>query len=76
MFAERIIKEDSEEINSTEGWNLILQVRVEFILAIFKNFCKSELFICYHIDIFPLGGLVDSFSQLYFTINLEEIFCF
>ena len=31
---------------------------------------------CYHIGISPLGGLVDSFSQLYFTINLEEIFYF
>ena len=28
------------------------------------------------IGISPLGGLVDSFSQLYFTINLEEIFYF
>ena len=31
---------------------------------------------CYHVGISPLGGLVDSFSQLYFTINLEEIFYF
>ena len=31
---------------------------------------------CYHVAISPLGGLVDSFSQLYFTINLEEIFYF
>ena len=31
---------------------------------------------CYYIGISPLGGLVDSFSQLYFTINLEEIFYF
>jgi len=29
---------------------------------------------CYHIGISPFGGLVYSFSQLYFTINLEEIF--
>ena len=29
-----------------------------------------------HVGISPLGGLVDSFSQLYFTINLEEIFYF
>ena len=49
---------------------------VEFLLAIFKNFCQSELLICYHVGISPLGGLVDSFSQLYFTINLEEIFYF
>ena len=51
-------------------------VVVGFILAIFKNFCQSELLMCYHIGISPLGGLVDSFSQLYFTINLEEIFYF
>ena len=31
---------------------------------------------CYHIGISPFGGLVYSFSQLYFTINLEEIFYF
>ncbi|WP_075681760.1 hypothetical protein [Roseburia sp. 831b] len=31
---------------------------------------------CYHVGISPLGGLVDSFSQLYFSINLEEIFYF
>ena len=31
---------------------------------------------CYHVGISPLGGLVDSFLQLYFTINLEEIFYF
>ena len=31
---------------------------------------------CYHVAISPLGGLVDTFSQLYFTINLEEIFYF
>jgi len=31
---------------------------------------------CYHVGISPLGGLVDSFPQLYFTINLEEIFYF
>ena len=31
---------------------------------------------CYHVGISPLGGLVASFSQLYFTINLEEIFYF
>ncbi|MDD6216059.1 MAG: hypothetical protein PUB28_04785, partial [Roseburia sp.] len=29
-----------------------------------------------HVGISPLGGLADSFSQLYFTINLEEIFYF
>ncbi|MCI5918736.1 MAG: hypothetical protein MRZ75_05315, partial [Roseburia sp.] len=51
-------------------------VVVEFILAIFKNFCQRELFMCYHVGISPLGGLADSFSQLYFTINLEEIFYF
>lgn len=28
----------------------------------------------YHIGISHLGGLVDSFLQLYFTINFEEIF--
>ena len=31
---------------------------------------------CYHIGISSFGGLVYSFSQLYFTINLEEIFYF
>ena len=31
---------------------------------------------CYHVGISPLGGLVYSFSQLYFTIKLEEIFYF
>ena len=31
---------------------------------------------CYLVGISPLGGLVDSFPQLYFTINLEEIFYF
>ena len=51
-------------------------VVVEFILAIFKNFCQRELLMCYHVGISPLGGLVDSFLQLYFTINLEEIFYF
>ena len=41
-------------------------VVVEFILAIFKNFCQSELLICYHVGISPLGGLVDSFSATLF----------
>ena len=31
------------------------------ILAIFKNFCQSELLMCYHIGISPFGGLVFSF---------------
>jgi hypothetical protein len=31
---------------------------------------------CYHIGISPFGGLVYSCLQLYFTINLEEIFYF
>ena len=39
----------------------LIFVVVEFILAIFKNFCQSELLICYHVGISPLGGLVDSF---------------
>jgi len=41
-------------------------VVVEFILAIFKNFFQSELLICYHVGISPLGGLVDSFSTTLF----------
>ena len=41
-------------------------VVAEFILAIFKNFCQSELLICYHVGISPLGGLVDSFSTTLF----------
>ena len=53
-----------------------VSVIVEIILEIFKNFCQRELLMCYHVGISPLGGLVDSFSQLYFTINLEEIFYF
>ena len=31
----------------------------KFILSILRNICQSELFICYHIDISPLGGLVN-----------------
>ena len=57
-------------------WKELIFVVVEFILAIFKNFCQSELLMRYHIGISPFGGLVYSFSQLYFTINLEEIFYF
>ena len=37
----------------------LIFVVVEFILTIFKNFCQSELFICYHVGISPLGGLVN-----------------
>ena len=37
----------------------LLFVVVKFILTIFKNFCQSELFICYHVGISPLGGLVN-----------------
>ena len=29
-------------------------VVAEFILTIFKNFCQSELLMCYHIGISPL----------------------
>ena len=35
-----------------------------------------DRFFYIYTDLSPLGGLVDSFSQLYCTINLEEIFCF
>lgn len=45
-------------------------VVAEFILAIFKNFCRSELLICYHVGISPLGGLVDSFSTTQFYHKL------
>ena len=51
-------------------------VVVEFILAIFKNFCQSEVLICYHVGISPLGDWLIVSRQLYFTINLEEIFYF
>lgn len=32
----------------------LIFVVVEFILAIFKNFCQSELRMCYHMSISPL----------------------
>ncbi len=35
-----------------------------------------DRFFYIYMDLSPLGGLVDNFSQLYCTINLEEIFCF
>ena len=36
------------------------------LITHFKNFCQSELLICYHVGISPLGGLVDSFSTTLF----------
>ena len=44
----------------------LIFVVVEFILTIFKNFCQSELLICYYVGIYPLGGLVDIFSTTLF----------
>lgn len=31
---------------------------------------------CYHVSISHLVGVLNSFQQLYFTINHEKIFCF
>ena len=55
----------------------LIFVVVEFILAIFKNFCQSELLIVlsYRYISFKVDWYLVS-SQLYFTINLEEIFYF
>ena len=43
-----------------QGQELIVVI-VKFILAIFKNFCQSELLMCYYISISAFGGLVFSF---------------
>ena len=37
----------------------LIFVIIEFILTIIKNFCQSELLMCYHMSISPFRWMVD-----------------
>ena len=69
----RILFKVVDTLNIGRNWYLSLS---NLFWQSSKTSAKVSCLLCYHIGISPFGGLVYSFSQLYFTINLEEIFYF